>query len=73
MSIFKDTRTLASQVVKMIDAIQNGEEVPVNDTESYNNGKKVVPAYLCEPVYADASNYKQLLIDTGYYTEEDLK
>jgi len=73
MSIFKDTRTLAAQVVEMIDAIQNGKEVPVNDTESYNNGKKVVPTYLCEPAYADASNYKKLLIDSGYYTEEDLK
>ena len=73
MSIFKDTRTLAAQVVEMIDAIQNGKEVPVNDTESYNNDKKVVPTYLCEPAYADASNYKKLLIDSGYYTEEDLK
>jgi len=73
MSIFKDTRTLASKVVEMIDAMQTGKEVPVNDTESYDNGKKVVPTYLCEPVYADANNYKELLIDSGYYTEEDLK
>ena len=72
MSVFKDTRTLASQVVKMVDAILKGEEVPVNDTETYDNGVKVVPSYLCEPVFADASNYKELLIDSGYYTEADL-
>ena len=32
MSIFKDTRTLATQVVKMVDAIMSDKEVPVNDT-----------------------------------------
>ena len=73
MSVFKDTRTLASQVVKMVGQILNGEEVDVNDTETYDNGVIVVPSYLCEPVFADANNYKELLIDSGYYTEDDLK
>ncbi len=73
MSIFKDTRTLASQVVKMVDSIMKGEEAEVNDTETYDNGVIVVPSYLCEPVFADANNYKELLIDSGYYTEDDLK
>lgn len=73
MSIFKDTRTLASQVVKMVDAIMSGTEAPVNDTETYNNGAKVVPSYLCEPVFADVNNYKELLIDSGYYKEADLQ
>jgi len=72
MSVFKDTRTLASQVVKMVGQIVNGEEVDVNDTETYDNGVKVVPSFLCEPVFADVNNYKELLIDSGYYTEEDL-
>jgi len=73
MSVFKDTRTLASQVVKMVGQIINGEEVDVNDTETYDNGVIVVPSYLCEPVFADANNYKELLIDSGYYTEDQLK
>ncbi len=73
MSVFKDTRTLAEQVVKMVDAILKGEEVPVNDTTTYNNGVFVIPSYLCDPVFADKDNYKELLIDSGYYTEEDLK
>lgn len=30
----------------MIEAIFNEEEVPVNDTETYDNGVKVVPTYL---------------------------
>ncbi|MBR0148719.1 MAG: sugar-binding protein [Lachnospiraceae bacterium] len=73
MSVFKDTRTLASQVVKMVGQILNGETVEVNDTETYNNNVITVPSYLCEPVFADANNYKELLIDSGYYTEDQLK
>ncbi len=73
MSVFKDTRTLASQVVKMVGQILNGEEVEVNDTETYDNGTGVIPSFLCEPVFADANNYKELLIDSGYYTEDQLK
>ena len=73
MSVFKDTRTLASQVVKMVGQILAGEEVDVNDTETYNNNVIVVPSYLCEPVFADVNNYKELLIDSGYYTEDQLQ
>jgi putative multiple sugar transport system substrate-binding protein len=72
MSVFKDTRTLASQVVKMVTQILKGETVDVNDKETYDNGKKVVPSYLCSPVFADANNYKTILIDSGYYTEADI-
>ena len=73
MSIFKDTRTLADQVVKMTTAIMNKTEVPVNDTKTYDNGIKVVPSYLCAPVFADKDNYTKLLIDSGYYTADQLK
>jgi len=73
MSVFKDTRTLAAQVVKMVGQILAGEEVDVNDTETYDNNVKVVPSFLCDPVFADANNYKEILIDSGYYTEDDLK
>lgn len=73
MSIFKDTRTLASQVVAMVNAIADGKEVPVNDNETYDNGTGVIPTYLCEPVFADINNYEELLIDSGYYTADQLK
>lgn len=73
MSIFKDTRTLAAKVVEMVDAVLRGKKADVNDTKSYNNGSKVVPSFLCDPVYADKDNYKKILIDSGYYKESDLK
>lgn len=73
MSIFKDTRTLADQTVAMVNAIVDKKEVPVNDTETYDNVIKVVPTFLCEPVFGDINNYQELLIDSGYYTEDQLK
>ena len=73
MSVFKDTRTLASKVVEMVDAILQGKVAPVNDTKTYNNGIKVIPSFLCEPIYADKGSYKKLLVDSGYYKEADLK
>ena len=70
MSIFKDTRTLAARVVTMVDAILKGIEPEINDTETYHNGTGVIPAYLCDPVVCTPDNYKALLIDSGYYTED---
>ncbi|SDK19238.1 multiple monosaccharide ABC transporter substrate-binding protein [Sediminibacillus albus] len=72
-TVFKDTRTLAEQAVSMADAVLKGEEPEVNDTETYDNGEKVVPSYLVEPVSVDAANYEEVLIESGYYTEEALK
>jgi len=51
MSVFKDTRTLAERVVTMITEIDSGKKPTVNDTKSYDNGVKVVPSFLCEPVF----------------------
>ena len=72
MSVFKDTRTLAAQVVKMVGQILAGEEVDVNDTETYDNNVIVVPSFLCEPVFAYVNNYAELLLDSGYYTADQL-
>lgn len=73
MSVFKDTRDLAAQVVKMVTAIMEGKEVPVNDKESYDNDTGIIPTYLCDPVFADINNYEKLLIESEYYTAEQLK
>lgn len=73
MSIFKDTRDLAAKTVEMVTAILKGGKAPVNDQKTYDNNVKVVDTYLCDPVYADVNNYKTLLVDSGYYKEDDLK
>ncbi len=73
MSVFKDTRDLAAQAVKMTQDIVAGKEPEVNDTKTYDNGVLVVPTFLIEPRFADINNYKELLIVSGYYTEDQLK
>lgn len=72
MSIYKDTRLLAEKCVTMVQAVLEGAEPEINDTEQYNNGKIVVPSYLCTPVAVDKDNYKEIIVDGGYYTEEQL-
>ena len=71
-TIFKDTRELAKVAGAMaIDAL-NGEEPEINDTETYDNGVKVVPSFLLGPVPVVKDNVKEALVDTGYWTAEEL-
>jgi putative multiple sugar transport system substrate-binding protein len=72
-TVFKDTRDLAKQTAAMVTAALKGEEVPVNDTSTYDNGVKIVPSYLLIPYSVDISNYEELLIGSGYITEDQLK
>ena len=72
-TIFKDTRELAKVTVGMVDAVLQGTEPQINDTKTYDNGKLVVPSFLLEPTPVFKDNYKQILVDSGYYTEDQLK
>ncbi|PFN95689.1 sugar ABC transporter substrate-binding protein [Bacillus sp. AFS076308] len=72
-TVFKDTRKLAEKAVEMADAVLKGKKAEVNDTKTYDNGEKVVPAYLLNPLSVDKTNYESLLIDSGYYTKAQLK
>ncbi|MCZ2803545.1 sugar ABC transporter substrate-binding protein [Modestobacter sp. VKM Ac-2983] len=71
-TVFKDTRLLAEQAVAAATAYLEGEEPEANDTETYDNGVKVVPSYLLpiETVYQD--DIQSVLIDSGYYTAEEV-
>ncbi|MFC6173566.1 multiple monosaccharide ABC transporter substrate-binding protein [Subtercola frigoramans] len=68
-TIYKDTRELAKVAVKMASAVLSGQTPETNDTKTYDNGKKVVPAYLLQPVVVTKDNIKSVLIDGGYYTD----
>ncbi|WP_406857982.1 multiple monosaccharide ABC transporter substrate-binding protein [Alsobacter sp. KACC 23698] len=72
-TIFKDTRDLAKVAAGMVDAVLTGGKPEINDTKTYNNGVKVVPSYLLKPLLVDKSNWKQALIDTGYYKADQFK
>ncbi len=71
-TIFKDTRELARVTVGMVEALLEGTEPEINDTETYDNGVKVVPSYLLSPVPVNATNYEDVCEGSGYYTEDPL-
>ena len=71
-TVFKDTRKLAEQAVTASSAILEGNEPEANDTETYNNGVKVVPSYLLESEIVTKDNIKSALIDTDYYTQAEV-
>ena len=71
-TVYKDTRKLAAVAVQMGNAILTGGTPEVNDTKQYDNGVKVVPSFLLQPVSVDKSNYKQVLVDGGYYSAVQL-
>lgn len=71
-SIFKDTRKLAEQSVVVAQAILEGEEPEANDTETYDNGVKVVPSYLLQSDIVYKDNITPLLVDSGYWTQAEV-
>ncbi|CPU61842.1 sugar ABC transporter substrate-binding protein [Mycobacteroides abscessus] len=72
MTVWKDTRTLGDQVATMVQQIVEGGEVEVNDTETYDNGAKVVPSYLLPPEVVTADTVEDRLVGSGFYTAEQL-
>lgn len=55
-TIYKDTRALVKHAITMVGDLQAGKAPETNDTKSYNNGVKVVPAYLLPPVIVTKKN-----------------
>jgi putative multiple sugar transport system substrate-binding protein len=71
-TVFKDTRVLAERAARMVDAVLQGTEPEINDTETYDNGIFIVPSFLEIPVSVDINNWEEVLLDSGYYTRDDL-
>jgi len=72
-TVFKDTSKLAQTTVKMIQQIAQKATVETNDTKSYNNGVKVVPTMLLDPISVDKASVKKTLLDAKYYTEAEMQ
>ncbi len=72
MTVWKDTRLLGDVVATMVDEILTGKEVTVNNTESYDNGEKVVPAQLLDPTVVTKDTVEKDLVESGFWTKEDL-
>ncbi|WP_309068728.1 multiple monosaccharide ABC transporter substrate-binding protein [Microbacterium sp.] len=71
-TIFKDTRKLATEAVKAAEAYAEGGEPEANDTETYDNGEKVVPSYLLESDIVVKDNITSLLVDSDYWTADEV-
>jgi putative multiple sugar transport system substrate-binding protein len=71
-TIFKDTRKLAAEAVTAAKAFLEGKKPEANDTKTYDNGVKVIPAYLLpiQTVYKD--DIQSVLIDSGYWTADEV-
>ncbi|SIQ39173.1 monosaccharide ABC transporter substrate-binding protein, CUT2 family [Alkalispirochaeta americana] len=77
MTVFKDTRLLAEGAIKLADALLSDRSPSIPgarlDTETYDTGMKVVRSYLLEPINVTRENYREVLIDSGYYSESALR
>jgi putative multiple sugar transport system substrate-binding protein len=72
-TIYKDTRELATNTAKMADTLLHGRTPQVNNLTDYDNGVKLVPSFLLNPVTVNKSNYEKILVESGYYTAAQLK
>jgi putative multiple sugar transport system substrate-binding protein len=72
MTVWKDTRELGDRVQTMIKSIVAGDEVETNDTETYDNGVKVVPAYLLDPQVVVKDDVQSILVDSGFVKASDV-
>nr|NLD41458.1 sugar ABC transporter substrate-binding protein [Actinomycetales bacterium] len=77
-TIFKDTRKLAQEAVSVGIAVLQGEEPQASensvlDTTTYDNGVFVVPSFLLQSDIVYENNIQELLVDSGYWTEEQVE
>lgn len=71
-TVHKNPYVLAQIACNMVISVLNDEIPEINDSVTFDNGKKIVPAYLCEPIIITKDNYKHILLDTGYYEYIDV-
>lgn len=74
MTVFKDNRLIAAKAAEVMDCMINGTTPKAGDAyeTTFNNGVKDVTAYLIAPEAVDINNYKEILFDSGYYSEDML-
>jgi len=71
MTVFKDTRELGKEAIKIAQDMFAKKELNTQG-QVVNNGVKDVPSVLLTPVAVDADNLKSVLIDSGYLKEADV-
>jgi len=73
MSMFIDTRALATWAVSLVDDVLNGKTPKNLNTDRYDNNVKIVATSICKAIYVDINNYLDILTKDGYYKPEDFE
>jgi len=73
MSMFIDTRALATWAVGLVDDVLSGKTPKNINTDRYDNNVKIVAASICKAIYVDRYNYLDVLTNDGYYKPEDFE
>ena len=75
MSVFKDTRTLASKVVEMVDAIMHGWRSSCKRYRDIRQRHRHHPfiTFASRLHVTQLTTTKKCLIDSGYYTEDQIQ
>ena len=69
MTILKDVRTLVQNAFDIADKLMKGEDLP---TPTHFYGESNVPAVPTEVVVVTQDNLQEAIIDSGYYTQEEI-
>lgn len=72
-TVFKDISKLAKNAANVVDSLVKGEKPDTTNAIIFNNGVKDVETIVVQPIPLDVTNYKELLLDSGFYTEDQLK
>ncbi len=72
-TVYVDTRALAKVAVDLAHQTLTTGKAEVNKPDAYDNGAKKVSAMAISAYSVDISNYKEMLIDSGYISEDELK
>ncbi len=71
MTVLKDVRILAKDAISVATTLLEGKTPKIND--SYDNGKKKVPAIQSEIQVVTKENVKKAIIDSGYWPADKFK
>ncbi|MDC7126110.1 MAG: sugar ABC transporter substrate-binding protein [Spirochaetales bacterium] len=75
MTVFKDSRLLAKAAIQLADSIIKGIDpnIPGTVKTMFDTNKKMVDTYLLTPILVTKDNYKEIVIDSGYYKAEEIE
>lgn len=73
VSLFKDPRTLADGAVLVADAVLRDLPVPIPPESTLHNGAVSLPVLYCPPVAVTLDNLRAVLVNGGFYTENELQ